>query len=222
MRDALQGAVTLGKNAMISQEQKHWDAVYGEKAADRVSWYRPHLDRSLAFLDVAKIERTGAIIDVGGGASTFVDDLVDRGYSNITVLDLSRAALEVATARLGDRASVVHWICADATQADLPEDTYDFWHDRAVFHFLTDHQARSRYVDVARKALRPGGHILVATFGPHGPEKCSGLEVMHFSPEALHREFGNDFAKIADAVEIHSTPWGTEQEFVYCYCRLPK
>jgi 2-polyprenyl-3-methyl-5-hydroxy-6-metoxy-1,4-benzoquinol methylase len=207
---------------MISQEQKHWDSVYAEKAADRVSWYRPHLDRSLRFLDAAKIAQTAAIIDVGGGASTFVDDLINRGYSNVTVLDLSRTALETASARLGDRASAVKWICADVTQADLPEDTYDFWHDRAVFHFLTDPRARSNYVDAVRKAVRPGGHIVIATFGPHGPEKCSGLEVMRFTPDALHGEFGDDFTKIADAAEIHNTPWGAEQEFVYCYCRLPK
>lgn len=207
---------------MNSQDQNHWNAVYTKKAADRVSWYRPHLDRSLRFLDVEKIERTAAIIDVGGGASTFVDDLLDRGHSNVTVLDLSRSALEMAATRLGDRASAVKWICADVTEADLPEATYDFWHDRAVFHFLTDPQARSRYVDAARKSLRPGAHIVVATFGPHGPKKCSGLEVMRFTPDAIHREFGDDFAKIADSTEIHSTPWGAEQEFVYCYCRLPK
>ena len=207
---------------MSSHEQKHWDAVYAAKAADRVSWYRPHLDRSLRFLDVARIERTAAIIDVGGGASTFVDDLVHRGYSNVTVLDLSQTALDIAAARLGDRASTVTWIRADVTQANLPDGAYDFWHDRAVFHFLTDQQERSRYVDAARKALRPGGHIVVATLGPHGPEKCSGLEVMRFTADALHEEFGDDFARIGDSTEVHSTPWGSEQEFVYCYCRLPK
>lgn len=206
---------------MISQGQRHWDAVYAEKTADQVSWYRPHLERSLCFLDNAKIERTAAILDVGGGASTFVDDLVDRGFSNVTLLDLSQTALDLGATRLGDRASAVKWICADVTQADLPDDAYDFWHDRAVFHFLTDPRDRSRYVATARKALRPGGHILIATFGPHGPEKCSGLEVMRYTPDTLHRAFGDDFTKIGDATEIHSTPWGAEQEFVYCYCRIP-
>ena len=207
---------------MTTREQDHWEAVYAERAADRVSWYRPHLDESLSFLSAAKIPLTAAIIDVGGGTSTFVDDVLARGYSNVTVLDLSAIALETARRRLGARASGVHWICADVTQANLPENTYDFWHDRAVFHFLTDAAARSRYVDAVRRAVRPGGHIVVATFGPHGPEKCSGLEVMRFSPDALHAEFGDDFAKIADSTEIHETPWGSEQEFVYCYCRLPK
>jgi SAM-dependent methyltransferase len=207
---------------MISQEQKHWDAVYAGKAAERVSWYRAHLDQSLRFLEAANIPRTAAIIDVGGGASTFVDDLISLGYSNISVLDFSRTALETSTARLGDRASVVRWICADITEADLPEDSYDFWHDRAVFHFLTDRGARARYVNVARKALKPGGHIVVATFGPHGPRKCSGLQVVRFSADALHQEFGDDFASVTDSTEIHNTPWGTPQEFVYCYWRLSK
>jgi len=207
---------------MTSREQEHWDAVYAAKAADRVSWYRPHLDESLRFLAAAKIERSAGVIDIGGGPSTFVDDLVDRGYSNVTVLDLSATALETARQRLGERASVVRWICADVTRVDLGENVYDFWHDRAVFHFLTDAVARSRYVDAVRKAVAPGGHIVVATFGPHGPEHCSGLEVMRFTPDALHSEFGDDFTKVADSTEIHETPWGSEQEFVYCYCRLPK
>ena len=206
---------------MKSRDKKHWESVYAEKAPDRVSWYRPHLDRSLRFLDAARIVPTAAVIDVGAGPSTFVDDLLDRGYSNLTVLDLSETALETARARLGDRASAVKWICADVTEAELPERTYDFWHDRAVFHFLTDPAARSRYVDAVRKSLRPGGHIVVATFGPHGPEKCSGFDVLRFTPDSLHAEFGDDFAKIADSTEIHNTPWGSEQEFVYCYCRLP-
>jgi len=146
---------------------------------------------------------------------------MDRGYSNVTVLDLSEAALEAARARLGRRADAVQWICADVTDARLPRAGYDFWHDRAVFHFLRDPGARSRYVEAVRRSLKPGGHIVVATFGPHGPEKCSGLEVLRFSPEALHGEFGTEFARLASVTETHTTPWGTEQEFVYCYCRKP-
>jgi SAM-dependent methyltransferase len=160
------------------------------------------------------------VIDVGGGASTLVDDLLDRGFSDVTVLDLSETALATARARLGDRAGTVRWLCGDATRATLPAQAYDFWHDRAVFHFLTDPEARSRYVRAVRESVRPGGHVLVATFGPHGPETCSGLEVVRFTPDALHAEFGDDFAKLADSTEVHHTPWGTEQEFVYCYCRL--
>ena len=201
--------------------KEHWDAVYRTKPADRVSWFRPHLERSLAFLEAAKVGLDARVIDVGGGASTLVDDLLERGYRNVTVLDLSQAALDAARARLKERAARVQWICADVTEARLPAGDYDFWHDRAVFHFLRDPAARARYVEAVRRALKPGGHIVVATFGPHGPEKCSGLEVVRFSAEALHDEFGDDFARLADATEMHTTPWGTEQEFVYCYCRLP-
>ncbi len=203
-------------------DKQHWEAVYTTKGPDRVSWFRPHLDRSLAFLDAANIGLGAGVIDVGGGASTLVDDLLDRGYSNVTVLDLSEAALQAAQTRLGERASRVQWICADVTEARLPERTYDFWHDRAVFHFLRDPQQRSRYVEAVRRSLKPGGHIVVATFGPHGPEKCSGLEVLRFTPEALHAEFGAGFAKVGSTTEMHTTPWGSEQEFVYCYCRLPQ
>jgi SAM-dependent methyltransferase len=200
--------------------KKHWDTVYTTKGPENVSWFRPHLERSLAFFDLAQLPRNAAVIDVGGGASTLVDDLLERGYSNITVLDISEAALEAARTRLGERGSRVHWICADVTKAQLPRGAYDFWHDRAVFHFLRDPDASSRYVEAVRRSLKPGGHIVVATFGPHGPEKCSGLEVMRFTPEALHDEFGSEFLQLASTTEKHTTPWGTEQEFVYCYCRL--
>ena len=203
-------------------DRKHWDTVYETKGSDNVSWFRPHLDRSLAFLEAAKIPRSASVIDVGGGASTLVDDLLDRGYSNVTVLDLSEVALQAARERLGDRAARVQWIRGDVTEVPLPQRAFDFWHDRAVFHFLRDPRARSRYVEAVRRSLKPGGHIVVATFGPHGPEKCSGLEVLRFTPEALHAEFGSDFARISSTTETHTTPWGAEQEFVYCYCRLPE
>lgn len=205
----------------MTSPRNHWDAVYKTKGPANVSWFRPHLEQSLAFLDAAKIDRAAGVIDVGGGASTFVDDLLQRGYRNVTVLDLSEAALGAARTRLGERASQVRWICADVTEVELPVRAYDFWHDRAVFHFLQDPLARSRYVNAVRRALKPGGHIVVATFGPCGPEKCSGLEVLRFSPEQLHAEFGPEFSKIAGTTETHTTPWGTDQEFVYCYCRLP-
>ena len=115
----------------------------------------------------------------------------------------------------------MRWLCADVTDASLAPAAYDFWHDRAVFHFLRDPAARARYVANVRRSLKPGGHVVVATFGPHGPETCSGLEVMRYSPEELHAEFGSDFARLASATEHHRTPRGTEQEFVYCYCRIP-
>lgn len=203
-------------------DRKHWNTIYTTKRPGDLSWFRPHLDRSLAFVEAANVARDAAIIDVGGGASTLVDDLLDRGFTNVTVLDLSDAALEAARVRLGERSSRVKWLREDVTQARLPERAYDFWHDRAVFHFLRDPEARERYVEAVRRSVKPGGHVVVATFGPHGPEKCSGLEVMRFSPEGLHAEFGPDFARISSVTEMHETPWGAEQEFVYCYCRLPE
>lgn len=205
-----------------SSNKKHWESVYAAKAPDRVSWFRPHLERSLQFLDAAQLPSDAAVIDVGGGASTFVDDLQDRGYSDITVLDLSSTALEASRARLGERGSRVHWLCANVLETCLPESAYEFWHDRAVFHFLTDRAARIKYIETVRRSLKTGGHIVVATFGPHGPETCSGLGVARFTPSGIHAAFGNDFAKVGEAEEIHQTPLGTEQEFVYCYCRLTR
>ena len=200
--------------------QAHWEAIYGKKGPQDVSWYRPHLDRSLQFIDRAALPQEAAIIDVGGGASTLVDDLLSRGYRNVTVLDLSEGAIAQAKSRLGPNAAAVHWLVGDITEAGLPEHHYDFWHDRAVFHFLTEEAARQRYVSAVRHALKPGGHIVVATFGPEGPERCSGLPVVRYSPEGIHDQFGGQFMKTGDDSEMHHTPWGSEQEFVYCYCRL--
>ena len=202
-------------------DKQHWDEVHGKKTPDQVSWYRPHLERSLRFIDEARLSKDAAIIDVGGGTSTLVDDLLARGYSNLTVLDISSKAIASAKERLGSRAASVTWIEADITEVNLPEHHFDFWHDRAVFHFLLDATARHRYVAAARHAVKPGGHIVVATFGPSGPERCSGLEVMRYHPEEIHSEFGHTFQQIGSSSEIHKTPWGQEQEFVYCYCRLP-
>lgn len=201
-------------------EQSHWDDVYGRKAADAVSWFRPHLERSLAFIEGAGLARDAAIVDVGGGASTLVDDLLDRGYTHVSVLDLSASAIAAAQRRLGARAAKVRWEVADITRATMAPASVDLWHDRAVFHFLRDDDARRRYVELARRALKPGGHIVVATFGPQGPEKCSGLDVVRYDAEGIHGEFGAAFRKIASEEERHTTPWGTEQQFVYCYCRV--
>jgi len=199
---------------------EHWEAIYGAKGPQDVSWYRPHLDRSLKFIDQARLSPDAAIIDVGGGASTLVDDLLEKRYRNVTVLDLSEAAIAQARTRLGTRADRVTWIVGDITRVDLPEHRYDFWHDRAVFHFLVKDDDRERYVAKVQHALKPGGHIVVATFGPEGPERCSGLPVSRYSSEGIHNQFGDQFTKIGSDGEVHLTPWGSEQEFVYCYCRL--
>ncbi len=205
---------------MTFDAKTHWESVYQRKGADGVSWFRPHLDQSVAFVEAARLPHDAAIIDVGGGASTFVDDLLDRGYTDLTVLDLSAAALDAARRRLGDRAARVHWLVADITQVALQPGHYAFWNDRAVFHFLTTPEQRQRYVAMARASLAPGGHIVVGTFGSDGPEKCSGLEVKRYSADGLYAEFGTPFTKVGSVVETHVTPWGTEQQFVYCHCLL--
>lgn len=198
----------------------HWESVYGRKKFDQVSWFRPHLEQSLAYVQRAGLAPDAAIIDVGAGASTFVDDLLDAGYSRLTALDLSSTALEVSRARLGARAGLVNWLVGDVTRLDLPARAFDFWHDRAVFHFLRDPADRARYVAQVRAALKPGGHLVVATFGPHGPERCSDLDTMRYSGDELHAQFGGEFRKVDELIELHPTPSGREQEFVYCYCRL--
>jgi len=204
----------------MSNDSQHWEALYGRKKPDEVSWYRAHLERSLAFVDRAGLDPDAGVIDVGGGASTLVDDLLSRGHTNLTVLDLSAHAIDAAQQRLGGKANGVKWIVGDVTQVQLPAHAYDFWHDRAVFHFLREPAERQRYVAAVRRALRPGGHIVVATFGPQGPEQCSGLEVMRYSGDALHGEFGAEFRQVDSVIESHSTPGGKEQQFVYCYCRI--
>lgn len=197
---------------------QHWENVYQTKAADRVSWYQQHARTSLRMIE-ACAGRDAGIIDVGGGASVLVDDLLDAGYRNLTVLDLAESALAASRQRLGARADAVRWIAGDVTTVELPADAYDVWHDRAVFHFLTDPADRARYVAQVLKSVRRGGHVIVAAFGPGGPLQCSGLDVVRYAPAALHAEFGASFTLLRHETEIHHTPAGKDQEFVYCYCR---
>lgn len=199
-------------------QQEHWERVYRTKAPDAVSWYRPHLEQSVGFIERSGLPKDASIVDVGGGASTLVDDLLDRGYRAITVVDLSESAIATSRARLGERGRDVRWIVGDALALDLPPASVDFWHDRAVFHFLRDADDRRRYVETVLRLVRPGGFVLVATFGPHGPERCSGLEVARYDADSLHAEFGSPFVKVDAVVENHETPWGSAQEFVYCLC----
>lgn len=219
IRDSFRNPAQAGEVAMT--ESEHWESVYERKGPDEVSWYRPHLERSLRFIADAGLPRTASILDVGGGASTLVDDLLEAGYANVTVLDLSANAIALAKDRLGSRAAAVTWLVGDVTSLALPEHAFDFWHDRAVFHFVTEDSARARYVAAVRHALKPDGHIVVATFGPSGPDQCSGLPVVRYSAEGIHDQFGNEFQKVGSDTEVHQTPWGSEQEFVYCYCRMP-
>ncbi len=187
----------------------HWEKVYTTKAPDAVSWYRPHLETSLA-----------PIIDIGGGESTLVDDLLAWGYENITVLDVSQTAIEVTKKRLGLAAEKIHWLVADITEAELEPGAYDVWHDRAVFHFLTASEQRVAYVRNVAHAVRPGGHVIVSTFGPEGPTKCSGLDVIRYDAESLHDQFGVRFRLVESSKELHRTPFGTTQQFLFCYCKV--
>jgi ubiquinone/menaquinone biosynthesis C-methylase UbiE len=203
------------------QTREHWEKVYKTKSTTDVSWFQEHAQLSLELIGQTGVSKDARIIDVGGGASTLVDDLLEAGYSNLTVLDLSMAALDAAKARLGDRAATVTWIAGDITQVALPPAAFDVWHDRAVFHFLTAREEREAYVRAVRHAVKPGGHVIVATFAEDGPDKCSGLPVMRYSAEALHAEFGSPFTLLQQRREAHHTPFGTVQQFIYCMCRTP-
>ena len=200
--------------------KSHWENVYATKAPDTVSWYRPHLETSLTLIEKVAPGRSASIIDVGGGESTLVDDLLSRGYQNITVLDVSPTAIEVTKRRLGSAADRVHWITGDITKLDLPADAYDLWHDRAVFHFLRTIEERAAYVRQVAKSVRSGKNILVSTFGPEGPVKCSGLEVVRYDETSLHAEFGVQFQLLESSKELHETPFGSTQQFLYCLCRV--
>ena len=198
----------------------HWETIYTKKAPEAVSWFRPHLETSLALIEQAADTNSALIIDVGGGESTLVDDLLARGFQNITVLDISQVAIETTKKRLGQAAERVHWLVADITQAELEPRAYDVWHDRAVFHFLTSPQQRVAYVRQVARSVKPRGHVIVSTFGPEGPTKCSGLDVVRYDPDSLHNEFGTSFRLVQSSKELHKTPFGTTQQFLYCYCRV--
>jgi 2-polyprenyl-3-methyl-5-hydroxy-6-metoxy-1,4-benzoquinol methylase len=204
----------------IVDPKVHWEKVYRTKQPNEVSWYRPHLDVSLQLIEDASPNRDAQIIDVGGGESTLVDDLLARGYHNISVLDVSSTALAVARERLDDKANKVDWLCGDVTTFVFARHQYDVWHDRAVFHFLTYPKDRVAYVRQVARAVKPRGHVIVATFGPEGPTKCSGLDVVRYGADALHDEFGSEFQLVKHLTEFHQTPAGSIQQFTYCYCNL--
>jgi 2-polyprenyl-3-methyl-5-hydroxy-6-metoxy-1,4-benzoquinol methylase len=198
----------------------HWERVYTTRAPEKVSWYRAHLETSLALIERAVHARSAAIIDVGGGESTLVDDLLLRGYKDLTILDVSQTAIDVTQNRLGSAADRIRWLVADIAEIKLQPSAYDLWHDRAVFHFLTTTAQRIAYVRQVASAVKPGGHVIVSTFGLEGPTKCSGLQVMRYDTESLHGEFGARFRLVESSKELHHTPFGTTQQFLYCYCRV--
>jgi len=200
---------------MSSTRQTHWDTVYTEKREGQTSWFRPHLDESLRLIDVLDVPRDQPTIDVGGGRATLVDDLLARGFEDVSVLDLSAVAMAEAQQRLGTLAHPVHWIVGDVTHHEFPASHYALWHDRAVFHFLTDADEQSRYVAAIARAVRPGGFAVIGTFASDGPERCSGLPVARYDASTLAGMFAPAFTLITHSRDVHHTPSGNEQAFTY-------
>lgn len=194
---------------------QHWEQVYRSRSTTEVSWYRAHLERSLESIRRIAPNPNAAILDVGAGASTLVDDLLSAGYTRLAVLDIAASALESTRARLGKRAAEVNWLVGNVLDIELPAHHFDVWHDRAVFHFLTSASDRQAYVAQMTAALRPGGHVLIATFGPEGPLRCSGLEVVRYDAQSLSKELGEAFRLIDWTLEHHETPAGATQQFLH-------
>lgn len=202
------------------QTSEHWEDVYRNKRFDKVSWYAPHLGGSLRLIEHLCPDKTAAVVDIGGGESTLVDDLLQLNYLDVSVLDISATAIDFTKQRLGAKAQQASWHVGDITLYDFGSKRFDLWHDRAVFHFLTDPAARHRYVELVRRAVKPGGYVLMATFGPNGPLKCSGLDVVRYDEQSLHHEFGEGFVMHGSELTQHHTPMGTDQQFLYCWCRV--
>lgn len=198
--------------------QAHWERVYRTRASTEVSWFRPHLESSLDLIERVAGDRSSSIIDVGGGESTLVDDLIARGYCNVTVMDISPTAIEHSQKRLGWASRRITWLVDDILRGELAANSYDVWHDRAVFHFLTEPAQRHSYARQVASAVKPGGHVIIAAFGPEGPTKCSGLDVMRYDADSLHAAFGARFRLVESSQELHRTPAGTAQQFLYCCC----
>lgn len=195
--------------------KNHWETIYRTKQLSEVSWYEPTPETSLDFLKQFKVPKTAKIIDVGGGDSFLVDHLLGKGFQNLTVLDISEAAIDRAKKRLGDLAHRVKWIVSDITQFQ-PAEQYDFWHDRAAFHFLTDEEDVTKYLDIAQKSIKPTGILVIGTFSELGPTKCSGIEIKHYSENSMTERFRGCFEKIKCITVDHKTPFGTIQNFVFC------
>ena len=196
-----------------SDPKKHWENVYETKNPDQVSWTQEKPRTSLDFIHSSGLGKEAKIIDIGGGDSNLVDFLIEEGYENITVLDISSKALEKAKQRLGDKAGKVKWIATDITAFE-PSETYDIWHDRAAFHFLTTPEQVNTYIDIAGKNI--SGFMVLGTFSKDGPSKCSGLDIRQYDEKSLVEKFNEKFEKIKCITEDHTTPFGTTQNFVFC------
>jgi trans-aconitate methyltransferase len=202
----------------VNERKTHWEKVYQSKGEDETSWFQPRPETSLRLVGNTGEAKDTPFIDVGGGASRLVDQLLEQGWSNLSVLDIAPSALETARTRLGEQAAQVNWLEADLLEARL-KGPWRIWHDRAVFHFLTGEAERKRYLQQLEDNLEPGGHVIIATFAPEGPEACSGLPVQRYSPEHLARTLGDNFEQEEVITENHQTPAGKTQSFVYCRFR---
>ena len=198
--------------------KKHWENIYQTKELKDVSWFQPTPETSLDFFKQFKVPTTAKVIDIGGGDSFLVDNLLDLGYQDISVLDISTAAIDRAKQRLGDKAKNVKWIVADAATFK-PTEKYDFWHDRAAFHFLTDEQEISNYLQTAQESINPTGVLVIGTFSEQGPKKCSGIEIKQYSETTMTDQLKKFFEKIKCITVDHKTPFDTIQNFVFCSFR---
>lgn len=199
--------------------RQHWETVYGTKSASEVSWYRPHLEVSLALVKQCAPSKQAPILDIGGGASTLVDDLVAAGFQDVSVLDIAESALDVARRRLGSAGSKVHWLVEDFLRAELEPQRYDVCHDRAVFHFIGDAAEKKRYFEQVERILRPGGSLILATFALEGPSRCSGLDVTRYGEAEIKEAAGAAFELVSSQRESHRTPTGSVQEMMYFVMR---
>ncbi len=196
--------------------KQHWQQVYSTKTTDQVGWYAPHLTTSVRWITDLNLDPDDPIIDVGGGASTLVDDLLDKGYRDISVLDLSDRAMSAVRERLGTSASQISWLLGDVTEIELPISHFKLWHDRALFHFLIEPEQQKKYRDKLLQALTPGGHFIIGVFELEAPPQCSGLPVQRYNVEKLNAIFGTEFNLKHHQNEIHQTPSGVEQKYLYC------
>ena len=199
----------------MQHSQEHWNHIYSTKQANEESWTQEVPDTSLEFIKSFNLTKDAHIIDIGGGDSKLVDFLLEQGFKNITVLDISEAALQRAKQELGDKASIVNWVVSDITEF-TPATSYDVWHDRAAFHFLTTEPQIKKYLSIAKRAVPENGFVTIGTFSPDGPKKCSGLEIKQYSETTLSQELQNGFEKIRCITEDHITPFQTKQNFLFC------
>ena len=199
----------------IKEKISHWNKIYETKGSQEVSWFQQYPKTSMEFVKLFSLNKESNIIDIGGGDSHFVDALTEAGFRNITVLDISEKAIEKAKLRLGEKAELVNWIVTDVVDF-VPDKKYDFWHDRAAFHFLTEEKQADKYVETANKGIRENGILILGTFSENGPTKCSGLEIKQYSEHSMSSRFEKYFERVKCVTEDHHTPFNTVQNFLFC------